>query len=117
MKFKFLLIPILILSFACQNNPKKEVQQAEEQTNTTEQQALANVAKVQINIEGMTCTGCENTIQNTVKEFDGVYTVSASHEQGIAVLEIDSTKVDISKIEEAINQVGYKATGHEKLSE
>jgi len=111
MKIKLLLIALILTAFACKNAPKEITEEV------VEQQVLANVQKIEINIEGMTCTGCENTIQNTIKEFEGVYTVTASFEQGTAIIEVDSTKADISKIEEAINQVGYKALGHKKVSE
>jgi len=114
MKTKLFLILIIFLAFSCQNTPKEESKKTEETTNAL---AKVNVQKVELNIEGMTCTGCENTIQNTINKFDGVYSAKADHVKGIAIVEIDSTKVDISKIEEAINQTGYKAIGHQKLSE
>lgn len=114
MKFRLLFIPIILLAFACQNTPKQSEKQVKE---NTEEVILANAQKIEISIEGMTCTGCENTIKNTISGFEGVYSTDANFEKGIAVLEIDSTKVDILKIEEAINEVGYKATGHKKMSE
>ncbi len=114
MKIKLLLIPAFLFTFACQNAPKQEAEQVQE---NTEEVVLANAQKVEISIEGMTCTGCENTIKNTIGKFEGVYSTDADFEKGIAVLEMDSTKVDLSKIEEAINEVGYKATGHKKITE
>lgn len=111
MKSKLLIIAIILFAVACKDAPKENT---EEQI---KEEVLANVQKVEISIEGMTCTGCENTIQNKIKEFEGVYTVSASFEKGTAILEVDSTKADIIKIEEAINSVGYKATGHKKIIE
>lgn len=114
MKIKSLLILAILFAFSCQNTPKENTEQAEA---TINQNVLSNVQKVEINIEGMTCTGCENAIQNKIKEFDGIYSVIASHEQGIATIEIDSTKADILKIEEAINELGYKATAHKNISE
>lgn len=117
MKIKFLLIPILLIAFACQNTPKETTEQAEETTETAEEVISANTQKVEINIKGMTCTGCENAIQNAINEFEGVYSSKADFEKGIAVLEFDSTKVDISKVELAINDIGYEATGHNILNE
>lgn len=114
MKIKLFFIPFILFAFACQNTPKQVEEKVKEHTKEV---VLANAQKIEINIEGMTCTGCENTIKNTIGGFEGVYSTDADFEKGIAVLEIDSTKVDISKIEEAINEVGYKATGHKKMSE
>jgi copper chaperone CopZ len=109
MKIKFLFIPILFFAFACQNAPKETTEQAKE---TTEEVVMANVQKVEINIEGMSCMGCENTIQETILAFDGVYSTKADHEKGIAVLEFDSTKVDVANVKLAINDLGYEATEH-----
>jgi len=111
MKIKLLLIALIFTAFACKNATKETTEEV------VEQQILANVQKIEIGIEGMTCTGCENTIQNTIKEFEGVYSVTASFENGTAIIEVDSTKADIVKIEEAINGVGYNATGHKKILE
>jgi len=114
MKLNYVMILIILFVFACQNAPKENTEQT---ASPAEEIVKVNVQKIEITIEGMTCTGCENTIQNTIKEFDGIYSVTASHLDGKAILEIDSTKADILKIEEAINTVGYKAVGHEKIIE
>lgn len=117
MKIKYLFILIILFAFACQNKPQENTQESEVATETTEQIVMENASKVEINIEGMTCTGCENAIQKTINEFDGVYSSKADHEKGVAIFEFDSTKVDISKVELAINELGYKAKGHTVLAE
>ena len=114
MKTKFLIILIIAFAFACKNAPKEETVQSEESTETV---AMVNLQKVELNIEGMTCSGCENAIQSTIDEFDGIYSAEADHENAIAILEFDSTKVDLSKVEEAINELGYTAQGHVLLKE
>ncbi|NOQ27062.1 MAG: hypothetical protein GQ564_17000 [Bacteroidales bacterium] len=117
MKIKFLLIPILLFAFACQNTPKETTEQAEETTETTEEVIVANAQKVEINIKGMTCTGCENAIQNAINEFEGVYSSKADFEKGIAILEFDSTKVDMANVKLAINDLGYVAAEHSIVTE
>lgn len=117
MKLVLLFSAIILTAFACQNAPKENPETTKETTEVLTQEAFANALKVEISIEGMTCTGCENTIQNKINEFEGVYSSKADFEKGIAFLEFDSTKVDLLKIEEAINQVGYKTISHKKLSE
>jgi len=116
MKIRFLLIPVLFIAFSCQNAPKETSQESEPVEETTAEEML-NAQKIEINIEGMTCTGCENAIQKTIDEFDGVYTSKADHENGIAVVELDSTKVDIKKVKEAIDELGYVAKEHSVLTE
>ncbi len=113
MKIKVLLFSILFLAFACQNAPKEE---KDVETSKTEDVEKINVQTVQFAISGMTCTGCENAIQKTINEFDGVYSSKADHQDGIALIEVDSVKVDLQKIEQAINELGYEAKGYKKLS-
>ncbi|MFO7827938.1 MAG: cation transporter [Bacteroidales bacterium] len=115
MKIKFLIIPIILLAFACQNATKEDKTKVTEAKDTAEIEKV-NVQKVQLNINGMTCTGCENAIQKTINEFDGVYSSKADHQKGIAIVEIDSTKIDLQKVESAINELGYEAKGHEILT-
>jgi copper chaperone CopZ len=113
MKLKCLLILVILFAFACKNTPKENVVQEE----LTEEITMVNVQKIELNIVGMTCTGCENAIQKTIDEFDGVYSSKADHVNGIAILEIDSTKVDVIKVKDAINELGYEAKDHNILNE
>ena len=115
MKIKFLLFPVLALAFACQNTPKEITETQTEEI--VEEVAMVNVQKVELNINGMTCTGCESAVQKAIDEFEGVYTSKANHKNSIAILEFDSTKVDLLKIEEAINELGYEAQGYSVLPE
>ncbi|OFX23891.1 MAG: hypothetical protein A2041_14785 [Bacteroidetes bacterium GWA2_31_9b] len=114
MKIKTLIILAILFVFSCQNTPKENTKQVETIIN---QNDLANAQKVEINIEGMTCTGCENAIQKTIDNFDGVYSSKADFKKGIAVFEFDSTKVDIIKVKDAINELGYKVKNHSILNE
>ena len=117
MKIKFLFIPILLFAFACQNTPKETTEQAEDISETTEEVITANVQRVEINIKGMTCTGCENAIQETAKSFEGVYSAKADYEKGVAILEFDSTKVDVANLEYAIDELGYEVIETNILAE
>jgi len=114
MKIKNLLILIILFAFACNTAPKEKIVQKE---GTTEKVAMVNVQKIELNIEGMTCTGCESAIQKTINEFEGVYSSKADYVNGIAVLELDSTKVDVIKVKDAINELGYEAKDHNILNE
>lgn len=80
-------------------------------------QAVAGVANktVTLAIEGMTCTGCENTIQEAVTKVPGVAEIKASHLDSTAVVSFDTTKTSISAIGDAINEAGYVFKG-EKTS-
>ncbi|MBI9054151.1 MAG: heavy-metal-associated domain-containing protein [Bacteroidales bacterium] len=115
MKIRLLSISIILLAFACQNAPKEtSIDQPKEPIVKVE---MINVQKVELAIDGMTCTGCEKAIQKTINDFEGVYASKANHENGTAVFEFDSTKIDILKVEAAINELGYEAKGHTVLTE
>lgn len=72
-------------------------------------EAPVQTAKIDLAIEGMTCTGCENTICSNLEKLPGVKSVTASHVDGRAVIEFEPGKVDTVKIKETVDGLGYKA--------
>ncbi len=66
------------------------------------------LSKIEVSIDGMTCTGCEQTIQASVSELPGINSVKASHVDSNAVIEYNVELVSISEIKDAINETGYK---------
>lgn len=68
-------------------------------------------------VEGMTCTGCEQTVQNSVKKLEGVDIVTASHTGKTAMVSFDPAKTDTAKIREAIASTGYTVLGIEKTED
>lgn len=58
-----------------------------------------------INVEGMMCEGCENRIQNTLKNIEGVESVIANHKDGTVT--IIAENIDIEKIKEMIEDIGF----------
>jgi len=72
--------------------------------------AVANKT-VTLAIEGMTCTGCENTVQDEVTKIAGVTSIKASHLDSTAVVSFDSTKTSIADIGNAISEAGYEFKG------
>ena len=80
--------------------------------NTAEATATAVANKtVTVAIEGMTCTGCENTVQESVTKIAGVTEIKASHLDSTAVISFDSTKTSIAAIGEAVTEAGYVFKG------
>ena len=72
-------------------------------------EAPAQTAKIDLSIEGMTCTGCENTICTNLEKLPGVKSVTASYTVGNAIIEYEPGKVDTVKIKETVDALGYKA--------
>lgn len=59
-----------------------------------------------LKVTGMMCEGCENRIQNAVKNMEGVETVVANHQEGTVKLSLNEN-ADISKIKEKIEDIGF----------
>ena len=68
-----------------------------------------------IKIGGMHCAGCVTAIQNYVSDLQGVKKCEVNLGAEKAVLEFDPSLVDLSTIEKAIEEVGYKVV-YEKLT-
>lgn len=60
-----------------------------------------------LQVEGMTCTGCEAHVNQEVGKVPGIVGVSTSYEQRSATVTYDSTKVKPATIVEAARQTGY----------
>jgi copper chaperone CopZ len=64
-------------------------------------------ASIEVSIGGMSCSGCEQTIQTNIGKLEGIKSVKASFKTGNAVIEYIPGKVDSLKIKEAITASGY----------
>lgn len=60
-----------------------------------------------IAIQGMTCSGCVNSVTKALNAVDGVQTVDVSLEQNSATVTFDDAKVDLGSLKEAIEDAGY----------
>lgn len=68
-----------------------------------------------IKIGGMHCAGCVTAIQNYVSDLKGVKKCEVNLGAEKAVLEFDPSVVDLTTIEKAIEEVGYRVV-YEKLT-
>ncbi len=69
-----------------------------------------------LDIEGMTCTGCEEHVEHAANEVEGIKRANASYGEGKAEIEFDPTETSPEKIIDAVNTTGYKVTGSKVLS-
>lgn len=60
-----------------------------------------------IPVEGMTCGGCEQSIQTAVGQLDGVQSVNADHSAGSIQIDFDDTVVDEAAIRGQIEEAGF----------
>ena len=59
-----------------------------------------------LKVNGMMCEGCENRIQNAVKNMEGVEIVVANHQENNVKLSLNEN-ADINKIKEKIEDIGF----------
>lgn len=100
-----LLSLLLVLMFTSCNNKKSTTSGTESTDPKIELQTYS------FDVEGMTCTGCEQTIQANVRKLNGIQLVSASHTEKKAVVSFDPDKTDTIAIKNAITGSGYTVTG------
>jgi len=70
-----------------------------------------DIQKINFKIDGMTCDACQNHVNHAVNELPGIIYVKTSYSEGNAVVEFDTTQINIMEIEKAINSTGYKVVG------
>ncbi|SYZ72371.1 exported hypothetical protein [Candidatus Zixiibacteriota bacterium] len=69
-----------------------------------------NCDYITMNIKGMTCTGCENTVTEALKADKGVIkVVSVDYKTGKAVVCYDPSKVESAKLASLVTTSGYQA--------
>ncbi len=68
----------------------------------------SDIVRESIRVNGMTCVGCEVTLEENISKIEGVVSVKASHTEKKATIEFDSTKTEIKTITQTIKESGYK---------
>ena len=86
--------------------PKPKVQQAIVSS-------INNKQQVNFIIQGMSCSGCEEEINNELSKVNGVLTYKTSYASGSSLVSFDRSKVDANTIEAAINKTGYKVKSYD----
>lgn len=67
----------------------------------------ANIQTINIEIKGMTCASCEEHINHSVNQLDGIINIKSSYENGNSVIEFDNSKTSIEEIKKSVNATGY----------
>jgi copper chaperone CopZ len=73
-----------------------------------------NFQSVEFTIEGMTCESCEDHIDYEVNKLSGIQSVIISYSRGSAIIDFDTSKIEIGAIEKAINGTGYYVINKKK---
>ena len=64
--------------------------------------------KVSIKVSGMTCGGCERSVQNALTSRQGVSAAKADRTAGLVTVEFDPALIQRAAIEKAIAEAGFK---------
>jgi len=110
MKNITIILAISALILSCQNTSTDK----QEDNSTNE---VLSAVKYEISIEGMTCTGCEETIEGGVMKIEGVSSIEATHTDAKALVVFDEEKTDTTAISESITKSGYKVLGFKPLAD
>ncbi len=97
------LVAALLLSFGCGQKSAQTSDQAAAVPNS------GKVAKVSLQVDGMTCSACASGIKATLKSLDGVLEAKVDYEAGKAEVKYDPDKASVDRIVDTINKLGYKA--------
>ncbi|MDZ7720534.1 MAG: mercuric transport protein MerTP [Balneolaceae bacterium] len=97
------VISVLLLAFPYYSNAFFPDSDQQEVVYVTPDQ----VETVTFNIEGMTCAGCEATVDNAARTVDGVVEVKASYKEHSAEITYLKDKTTRATIIAAINKTGF----------
>lgn len=64
--------------------------------------------KVDIKVSGMTCGGCERSVQNALTTRKGVQAAKADRNAGLVTIEFDPAVIQRADLEKAIAEAGFK---------
>ncbi|MEA3461837.1 MAG: cation transporter [Bacteroidota bacterium] len=106
MKKIMMLLLAAVLLAACNSTTKKTEAAAAE-----EPAAVTEWVEVTLDVEGMTCDGCENAIKAGVESLDGIASVESSHEEGWTKVKFDKAVTSVEAIEVKITDTGYEVKG------
>lgn len=104
---RFLIVICLFLAIGCNNTGSKK------SASELKSPAMASVktVAVEFDIHGMTCLGCEQTIQSGISSIKGVQHVKATFKDGKAFVEFIPEIADTTQMKDKIVSSGYVVAG------
>lgn len=114
---KLLIVFVGLVLLSCGNQKVVKTDQENIQETYNEEVAVIANQIIKFEVEGMTCEGCENAINNNVKKLDGIANVKSSHTNKYTEVKFDTTLVSLSEIEQSIIDAGYTVIGNKIISE
>ncbi len=107
-KFFTFLFAITLFIAGCNTNKQENSDEAKAPGKEINSES---VVLIDMDVNGMTCTGCENTIKQGVSELPGVVSVQASHTDAKTYVKVDTSQTGIDQISKTISSKGYEVAG------
>lgn len=109
---RYLIILCLFFTFGCNDAGTKK------NASEVKSAAVDNVktVAVELTIKGMTCTGCEQTIQSGISSLKGVKQVKATFKNGKAYVEYIPDVADTTVMKQKVTASGYIVAGIKSIS-
>jgi len=101
MKTIIALLAFSVLLFSCNSTTNSKDQPAKKSE-------VAALKSIELHVTGMTCEGCENSVEKALSGVEGVVAAEASHLKELTTISYDTTKVKPEVLAETINNLGYK---------
>ncbi len=108
MRKLMLVTAAMALLVACNSNKAPQAGDSETQA------AEAEWVEVVLNVDGMTCDGCENAIKAGVENLEGIASVESSYEEGWTKVKYDPDQTSVEEIEGKITETGYTVLGEKE---
>ena len=64
--------------------------------------------RIELKVEGMTCGGCVNSVQNALNRRNGISSATADLDSGVVTVEFDSAIIQQPVIAAAITEAGFE---------
>lgn len=66
---------------------------------------------VELRVDGMTCTGCEQRLSTALRRVEGVRDVAADHATGLVSVRVGPELTDRGVLDERIEAAGFEVVG------
>ena len=96
---KLLTLLIAVAFFACSTGEKKGQEKSDKPI---------EIVEATINIGGMHCNNCVNSIEKGITALEGIESVAVTLDDSTAVVEYDASQLALNDIEKAVEKRGFK---------
>lgn len=76
---------------------------------TAETAVERSLRQVTLTVENMGCSLCKYTVENALKQVEGVQSAKVDVEKAIAVVTYDPARVQVDRLVKAVSDAGYPA--------